>query len=369
MTDFTRHVVCVLGLPFDVVTLNDCEKQVTHALASGQSCFFSTPNLNFLAGCFNNPDFRKSVLVSDLSVADGSSVVMLAKLLGIKLPERVAGSDLFEKLTHQSRTSLRVYFFGGQPGIAEKASARLHQTGKANIQSVGWQSPGFGSIQEMSTETVLKPIRDSGANFLLVALGAAKGQAWILENMPKLPPCVISHLGAVINFTAGEVKRAPLWVRRVGMEWAWRISQEPNLWKRYMQDALAVIKAIANLMVRHQTSKLINRSTGQHHLTIRQESADRVVLSLSGSWGQHNLAELQAGLETATAHGAPHIVLDASELDHLDPHALGSILILLGHQLKQQGSFEIAHASQYLQGLLKAHQCGFLLKAQAATPN
>ena len=109
---------------------------------------------------------------------------------------------------------------------------------------VGFESPGYGSIVEMSSKSAIAKINASGADFLVVALGAAKGQAWIEHNLEALNVPVVSHLGAVINFVAGGVKRAPLWMQKSGLEWAWRIREEPELWRRYWFDGLGLVKLL-----------------------------------------------------------------------------------------------------------------------------
>ena len=78
-------------------------------------------------------------------------------------------------------------------------------------------------------------------DFLVVSLGAAKGQAWIMRNLHRLDVPLVSHLGAVVNFVAGEVRRAPRWMQRSGLEWAWRVKEEPALLRRYAGDALRLL--------------------------------------------------------------------------------------------------------------------------------
>jgi len=100
---------------------------------------------------------------------------------------------------------------------------------------VGSMDPGFGTVESMSTDETLAEINRHNIDVIIVSLGAGKGQAWIEANRHKLNAPIISHLGAVINFFAGTVHRAPQWVQKQGLEWCWRILQEPSLWKRLFQ--------------------------------------------------------------------------------------------------------------------------------------
>ena len=117
MNDLAREVICLFGLPLDVVTMEDVVKRVRAAMLTRQRLFLSTPNLNFLIGCQRDSALRQSIIDSDLSVADGIPLVWMSRLLRAPLPERVAGSGLFERLRDDSPMPgdrpIRVYFFGG----------------------------------------------------------------------------------------------------------------------------------------------------------------------------------------------------------------------------------------------------------------
>ena len=243
MDDLDRNVWCLLGLPFDAVTMDETIERIHHAVRTREKCFISTPNLNFLIASQKDSEFRDSVINSDLSVADGKPIIWMARLLNIPLPERVAGSDIIERLIEnkEGHKPIKVFFFGGQDGVAEQACDKLNAQGKG-LQCVGFYNPGFGSIEEMSTSNIIDTINQSGADFVIVSLGAKKGQAWIQANKEKLEAPVISHLGAVVNFIAGTVKRSPKLMQKLGLEWVWRIKEEPSLWKRYFMDGVGLIK-------------------------------------------------------------------------------------------------------------------------------
>lgn len=238
-----RNVHYLLGLPFDAVTLDEAVAHIRLAIAQRSRCFFSTPNLNFLIAAQRNADFRNSVINSDLSLVDGMPIVWLAKLLGIPLNERVAGSDLFDVLRNGKGEKIKVYFFGGPPGVAVQAAAKINTEGKGMV-CVGFESPGYGSVEGISSAETIDKINQSGADFLVVALGAVKGQAWIEHNLPVLQVPVVSHLGAVINFVAGSINRAPRWMQKTGLEWLWRIKEEPSLWRRYLFDGVELTKLL-----------------------------------------------------------------------------------------------------------------------------
>lgn len=272
--NFSRNVHCMLGLPFDALTLDRVVICIREAVARRTPCFLSTPNLNFLIAGQTQVAFRNSVIRSDLSLADGMPIVWLAKLMGIPIAERVAGSDVFEALRHSSGPTLKVFFFGGPPGAAERAARQINTEGKCMV-CVGFESPGYGTIEDMSNASALANINASGADFLIVALGAAKGQAWIEHNLASLQVPVVSHLGAVVNFVAGGIKRAPRWMQKSGLEWVWRVREEPALWKRYWSDGTALIWLLINRTVPFLYYKYLHREYPMREIGARIECENR----------------------------------------------------------------------------------------------
>jgi N-acetylglucosaminyldiphosphoundecaprenol N-acetyl-beta-D-mannosaminyltransferase len=236
--------IALLGLVFDPVTLEDAQAIVCRAAENRQKLVFATPNVNFLASAAQTPSFRRQVLQCHLSLVDGMPLVWIGRLLGLQIPERVSGSSLFEALQHdRGHRPLRVFFFGGDPGVAQLATGAISRD-SPGVLPAGYLDPGRGSVEDMSSDEIIATINAAHADFLCVALGAVKGHAWIARNASRLNAPVISHLGAVVNFVAGRIQRAPRWMQRCGLEWAWRIMSEPVLLKRYARDGLWLLDAL-----------------------------------------------------------------------------------------------------------------------------
>jgi N-acetylglucosaminyldiphosphoundecaprenol N-acetyl-beta-D-mannosaminyltransferase len=200
---------------------------------------------------------------------------------------------------------VRVYFFGGPAGAAQAAAERVNQRA-GRMHCVGWCSPGFVSVDDLSTPTYLDPINRSQADFVVVALGAAKGQAWIMRNQALLDAPVLSHLGAVVNFTAGSIHRAPHWMQRTGLEWCWRIAQEPALWRRYWRDGWALAGALVRgslawLEARWRNPRR-NTSCGSPSVLVRDSTGWQYTSgAIPGE--PDNLAMLRAALKNAATDG------------------------------------------------------------------
>lgn len=330
-TDFQRSVYCLLGLPFDAVTMREAVGLIGAAAASRSRCFLSTPNLNFLIASQRDPEFRDSVIRSDLSVADGMPLVWLARLLGVPIRERVAGSDLFESFMQGTGRVLKVFFFGGPDGVAEAAWRRLNAI-SSPVRCVGFESPGSGTVEQMSGRETLERINRSGADFVVVALGARKGQAWIERNRTALHAPVISHLGAVINFVAGTVSRAPVWMRMLGFEWLWRIKEEPALWRRYLYDGAA----LARLILTRVLPALVYRGLDVVSARAPANAAvgwvnGSICLTLSGSWLDEDLPALRNTFERITREQSD-IALDLTGAARVDAGFIGTLMLLYGHQ-------------------------------------
>ena len=235
--DLARDVYCVLGLPIDVIDMATALARIEAAADAARPFLVSTCNLNFLAQSLADPAFRESVHMSDLATADGMPVLWLARLMGLPLKARIAGSDMFEALVSRKtwRRQLKVFLFGAPEGVAEAAGSRLNAQPRG-VVCVGALYPGHGSLADLNRSDFIASINASGADFLAVALGATKGQAWLRHNHQRLTVPVRAHLGAVIGFQAGVVRRAPRIVQKLGLEWLWRIKEEPHLWRRYWGD-------------------------------------------------------------------------------------------------------------------------------------
>jgi N-acetylglucosaminyldiphosphoundecaprenol N-acetyl-beta-D-mannosaminyltransferase len=363
VVDFNRDIYCLLGLPFDAITVAEAVGRVRRAVSDRQRCFLSTPNLSFLIGCLADHGFRDSVINSDLSVADGMPLVWVARLLGIPIRERVAGSGMFEALRGNPSYRMSVYFFGAPEGIAERACQKLN-TEAAGMICVGYECPGFGSIAEMSGESSIARINASGADFLVVALGAKKGQAWIVRNRDRITVPVISHLGAVVNFVAGTVHRAPAWMQRSGLEWLWRIKEEPGLWRRYCRDGLALLTLLATRLVPYawylQRHKADADQLAMASVETR-EDGQNYIIRLRGAWTQWNIAPLRDCFSKAVLAGKD-VRLEMGEVTYVDSAFVGLVMLLQGHQAQHCRQLLLASLQQPVRRVIKYCCAEYLLK-------
>ncbi len=273
---------------------------------------------------------RADIIDNDLSLADGAPVAALARLVGAPLKGRCAGADVFEALRRRpgfEGRRLRAFFFGGRDGAAQAAHTALNKE-RGGVESVGFDNPGHGDIESMSAQAVIDKINAAEPDFVVVALGAAKGNAWIARNAERLTAPAVSHLGAVVDFTAGGVKRAPAAVSRIGLEWAWRILQDNALWRRYARDAIALARLIAT---RAAPSRLLRpRSSGaQTRVTVEtiHGQVSQVCVRLAGDLTIDARDAVRAAFRRAAAERGD-IVLSFDADGALDAAFLGQVLML-----------------------------------------
>ena len=354
MVDFRRNVFCLLGLPLDAINMADTVRRVRDAAARRTPCLLSTPNTNWVVDCLGDGRFRDSTISSDLNVVDGRPLVWIARLLDIPIPEPVPGSTLFDWLRRLNGRQLSVFFFGGVDGAAEKACRRLRMENQG-LTCVGFDAAGFGSVEDMSRDEVIRRINMSKADFLVVALGAKKGQAWIERNRERVSVPLVSYLGAVVNFAADTVRRAPAWVQRMGFEWLWRIKEEPVLWRRYFRGGVSLLALLATRVVPYAWYLRRNRhdagSLSAGRVEARDER-DEYVITLSGIWTRENLAPVRECYATASMAGK-HVRLDLHATTYVDSAFVGLTILLQGSQKRRGRAFQIVGARETVRRVVR----------------
>lgn len=339
--DFNRPVVSILGLPFDAIGIPEAVQRIRAAAFAGRRCFVSTPNLNFAIAARTDSAFLGSVLRSDLCLVDGMPLVWIARLLGLPVRGRVSGSDVFEALHRHPDPPLAVYLFGGPPDAAARAADAINRRG-GGLQCVGFDPAGFGSVESMSGAEQIARINRSGAHFVVVSLGAKKGQAWIEHNAPRLAAPVLSHLGAVLNFAAGNVRRAPRKLQSVGLEWLWRIREEPSLWRRYWNDGKAGMRILFTQVLPDAIASRREQSLdGMLPKVDLVRSGASIRLQVSGAWAEGvDPRDLRAAFAECAAEEKRTICVDLCNVERLNV-AVVALLLLAKGWFERRSGFEI----------------------------
>jgi N-acetylglucosaminyldiphosphoundecaprenol N-acetyl-beta-D-mannosaminyltransferase len=194
------------------------------------------PNAQLVTLAASSPRFAEALQAADLSVPDGISVVLASRLLGKRIPERVTGGNLMERLCAESaRYGLSVFFLGGLPGAATGAALNLKRR-YSGLKVAGCYCPPHGFENDaVESAHIRQLVADSKPDLLCVAFGAPKQEIWMYENCPTLPIGAAIAVGAALDTQAGLKKRAPRWTHEIGIEWLYRFALEPRrLWRRYL---------------------------------------------------------------------------------------------------------------------------------------
>jgi N-acetylglucosaminyldiphosphoundecaprenol N-acetyl-beta-D-mannosaminyltransferase len=363
--DLSREVYCILGMPIDAVEMLSVVRRVEAAAASKTPFFISTPNLNFLVSSQLDPEFRETLLQSDLCPADGMSIVCVARLIGIPVKSRIAGCDIFEtlKIKRNVVRPLKVFIFGGAEGVALAASRAMNAEPRG-LYCVGALYPGFVPLDEMSGYEIIDEINSSDADLLVASLGARKGQLWLQRNHLRLRVPVRVHLGALVNFEAGALKRAPAFLQRLNLEWLWRIKEEPHLWRRYWHDGGVLLHLlVARVLPLAMWTWWLSVKYGhrERDLAISQHQSDEsVIVSLAGAATERYVDKIIAVFRDVIAT-KKQIIIDFSNTRVIDPRFLG-LLLMIRKTVKNDGTSPILIGlSPALRRIFRLNGLGFLL--------
>lgn len=232
--------VRLLNTPLDAVTLADTLAFMRGCVARNRPQQIVTLNVDLIRSAQHDAHFRSVVEHAALRVADGKPLQWAARWRKQRLPARITGTDLVLGAAQQAQEhGETIFFLGAAPGVAARAAAAL-QAQFPGLH-VAHYAPPMGTFSPDDNQHMVDLIRQSGATYLFVALGSPRGQTWLDEHLDQLDVPVCAEIGGVLNFLAGSVKRAPRWMQQGGLEWLYRVTQEPRrLWRRYLVDDLPI---------------------------------------------------------------------------------------------------------------------------------
>lgn len=232
--------VDLLGMQLAVVDEDGVLDHMFAELKQSRGGWLVTANLDFLRKHAKEPTLRDLYAKADLTVADGMPLVWASGLLGNPLPERVAGSALIYRFAERAAREQRsLYLLGGDPGAAEAAGRELARR-YPGLRIAGFSAPRFSATptpQEL--QETISVLTETKPDLLLVGLGSPKQERVIHALRPHFPATWMVGVGISFSFVAGQVTRAPAWMRKSGLEWVHRLTQEPRrLARRYLLEDL-----------------------------------------------------------------------------------------------------------------------------------
>ncbi|HML37045.1 MAG TPA: WecB/TagA/CpsF family glycosyltransferase [Bacillota bacterium] len=239
----------ILDVPVDMVDEKEALEIFRELMKTEKCSQIVTPNSEIIVNASRNPELKRIIEQADLVIPDGIGLVYASKIMGAPLRERVTGIDFLNGiLAYLEETGQSVFFLGsrpgegGGPGVVELAAEKMRERYKG-LAVVGTH---HGYFKEADEEAVIKAVNDSGADFLCVAMGSPRQEKLVFDHREELKVKCAIGVGGSLDVWAGTLKRAPEFYRNHGLEWLYRLIQEPSRYKRMAALPLFMIKVFVS---------------------------------------------------------------------------------------------------------------------------
>ncbi|GAB4311408.1 MAG: WecB/TagA/CpsF family glycosyltransferase [Bacteroidales bacterium] len=235
LRDISRERLPILNIEVDNVTMQELLERFTEGV-------LVTPNVDHLVKLQKDREFYEIYRQAEWVTVDSQIVRAAMRFLGKPVKEVIPGSGFFPEFYrfHRDNPEIKIFLLGAAPGVAEKALKRINEAVDREIV-IGAHSPSFGfEKNQEECAGIIEMINASGANVLVVGVGAPKQEKWIFKYRKQLPGVrIFLAIGATIDFEAGNIFRAPRWMQVLALEWLYRLLKEPKrLWRRYLIEDL-----------------------------------------------------------------------------------------------------------------------------------
>ena len=364
-----RKLLVILGVPVDNLSMDEamarCDAFIAAGRASGRTAQIATVNADFVVNSLHDPELRRILQEADMSTADGMPLVWASRLLGGPLPGRVTGADMVPALAKRAAAKgYSVFFLGARPGIAVQAAAILQQR-NPGLKVAGIYSPPPASVLEMD-RTAVELIQAARPDILLVAFGNPKQEKWIRMYAPELHVPIAIGIGGTLDMIVGVTKRAPAWMQKAGLEWAYRMAQEPRrLVKRYLHDFgyfgyflfqqwWAMRQGTAVSMVPIAPEPPAPAPPIAPEIPTAVEATPASTMTVLRPQGRIDAANTSRFVETAQRALAtsPHLTVSLKAVTFLDSTALGALVGLANEARAADGALYLVEVPKVLNDLL-----------------
>jgi N-acetylglucosaminyldiphosphoundecaprenol N-acetyl-beta-D-mannosaminyltransferase len=317
--------VAILGVAVDNLTMEEVLDAVEANIAEGGFHQIATANVDFLMKSIHDEELYETLASCDLVLADGTPLVWASRLLGAGLKERVAGADLVPQLARLSGLrGYRLFLLGAE----EESSAGAAEWMEKNYPGAciaGRYCPKHQPLEEMDHEEILSRIEAARPDILLVAFGNPKQEKWLAMHRHRLEVPVCIGVGGSFDFLSGKVSRAPLWMQHSGLEWFYRMIQEPSrLVKRYFGNAVGLLRYLPV-----QLAAMAMQGKRRQQAQISKETiGSALVLRIDGDFTGALLPRFESDVRSAVLAGS-HVVLDMSNTAYIGADALASLIYVM----------------------------------------
>lgn len=235
-----------MNTEIDNLTMQEALEAIDKLIQEKKSAYVVTPNVDHIVQLETNKELQDVYANASLILTDGKPLLWIAKWYGTPIKEKISGSDLFPLLCKMAaEKKYKMFFLGAAEGVASKAAENLSNRFKG-LQIVGTYSPPFGfEKNQREMEKIKSMIKEVNPDILIVGLGCPKQEKFMYHHCNELGVPISFGLGASFDFEAGNIKRAPRWMSEHGLEWLFRITQDPKrMAKRYLVDDLKIFRLL-----------------------------------------------------------------------------------------------------------------------------
>jgi N-acetylglucosaminyldiphosphoundecaprenol N-acetyl-beta-D-mannosaminyltransferase len=234
--------VKILGCPITRLALEGFVTCIEEFITSGKPHYVAVVNVAKLVKMRSDPDLEQSLLAADLIGADGVPLVWVSRLFGTPLPGRVTGIDLMYKLLERAHEKgYRIFFFGAEEEVLQRVLEVVRRE-YPGVQIAGFHHGYFSHADESA---IVHKIQAARADILFIAFGTPKKELWIKRYLSAMEVPVVHGVGGSFDVLAGVIPRAPMWMQRNGLEWLFRLFQEPRrMWQRYLVTNILFVMLI-----------------------------------------------------------------------------------------------------------------------------
>lgn len=352
--DTVRYPVAILGVPVDTFnmteTIDRLDQFIKHSRISGRGNQIATVNADFITNALADPTQMAILRKASLAMPDGMPVVWGARMLSAPIMERVAGVDVVLGLAERAaQKGYSMYLLGAAPDVACRAAEILVDR-FPGLEIVGVQSPIVNKVEETNPQ-ILEDILEKQPDILLVAFGNPKQELWIDYYAEQLRVPVMIGVGGTLDFISGWKKRAPKWMQGSGLEWLYRLAQEPGrLWRRYGRNIFVFGPRLFWQWLQMRVLRKPGTDQPVREVDIHSLMA---VISIQNCLTVENFSHFSTAFQKALTKTVA-IFVDLSRVDFVDSAAFGGMVRLTWQVRERGGDLILTGAPKRIMRALRA---------------
>lgn len=235
----------VLNVQFDLVDYRAVMENIDRWRRNGQQHYLTLSPPHSVLMCHSDDELSRATDQANMTLPDGVGIILAANLLKYPHRGRVTGPELMLRLCDWGRAKdYGHFFYGGSQGVADMLAKRLAQK-FPGLKVAGTYSPPFRKLTHQEDAKIIEDINSAGPDIVWVGLGSPRQEKWMASHVGKITATAMIAVGAAFDFHSGNVKWAPTWLRRLGLEWAYRFAKEPRrMWRRNLDSPLFLLRVI-----------------------------------------------------------------------------------------------------------------------------